>query len=353
VASAFISYSHEDQEFVLVLVEHLQRQGLEISYDRVALHIGDSLIRAISREIADGDFLIAVVSPASVESEWCQKELSLAMTQGIAERRVKVVPVRWREAAMPPMLSDALWADADRDDIETVACRLAAAMEAHLARREEQAVRAAEQVVDAQGVPAHEEKLGDVDVAQLEEVAQRAWDVFDAWNGVWHRRGNIHDLDDPQRRLRWALDGLPERVRAGLSLTERMASADWGEFFDGREAADTERDVSEELRSVRTQVARGLPVTQRWTIAGNLGQVSAGNRDSVSYLWEIRRGDQTERVQIFISRTAMASSNEHLPQEVAQAKETEGRSIVVTFLGVDDPPRRVSVTTAGVSTTMP
>jgi len=91
VASAFISYSHEDQEFVLVLVQHLQRQGLEIRYDQVALHIGDSLIRAVSHEIAEGDFLIAVVSPTSANSEWCQKELSLAMTQGIAERRVKVL----------------------------------------------------------------------------------------------------------------------------------------------------------------------------------------------------------------------------------------------------------------------
>ncbi len=352
MASAFVSYSHEDQEFVLVLVQYLQRQGLEIRYDQVALHIGDSLIKAISQEIAEGDFLIAVVSPASVESEWCQKELSLAMTQGIAERRVKVLPVRWREAAMPHMLGDALWADADRDDIETVARRLAAAMKAHLAGRDDQAARAAEEAVDAQGVPAHEERLGDVDVAQIEEVAQRVWDVFGAWNGVWHG-GNVRDLEDPQRRLRWTLDGLPERVRAGLPLTERIASAEWDGFFGEQEADDIEPDVRDELRSVRTQVAQGLPITQRWTIHENLGEVNAANRDAVSYLWRIRRGDQVEPIQIFISRTAMVSANEHLPQEVAQAKATEGRSVVATLLGLDNPPGQVSVTTAGISMTMP
>jgi hypothetical protein len=64
MASAFISYAHDDQEFVLTLVERLnEEEGLDIRYDQVVLHIGDSLIRAISREIGEGDFLIAVVSP--------------------------------------------------------------------------------------------------------------------------------------------------------------------------------------------------------------------------------------------------------------------------------------------------
>lgn len=281
-----------------------------------------------------------------------ERELALAKSQGIDERRVKVLPVRWRGAAMPPMLGDTFWGDADRDDVETLARRLAAAMEANLAGRGDHAVRAAGEVVDAHGVPAHEEMPGDAGVARIEEVAQRVWDVFGAWNGVWHG-GNIRDLADPQRRLRWALDGLPERPRVGLSLTERVASASWDEFFTDREAADVERDVRDELRSVRTQVAQGLPVTQRWTIDENLGPVSPGDRDSVAFLWQIRRNEQTEHVRVFISRTAMASSNEHLPHEVAQAKESEGRSVVTSLLGVDEPPRQVSVTTAGISVTMP
>jgi hypothetical protein len=48
---------------MLALVEHLQGQGLDIRYDQVVLNIGDSLIQKISHEIADGDFLVAVVSP--------------------------------------------------------------------------------------------------------------------------------------------------------------------------------------------------------------------------------------------------------------------------------------------------
>jgi len=72
---------------------------------------------------------------------------------------------------------------------------------------------------------------------------------------------------------------------------------------------------------------------------------------------EIAKGRQIAlEIQQQASRRAddmMDKAEKSIKQEVAQAKETEGRSVVVTFLGVDDPPRQVSVTTAGVSTTMP
>jgi len=53
---------------MLSLVEPLQAQGLDIRYDQVVLNVGDSLLQKIAGEIADGDFLIAIVSPDSVES---------------------------------------------------------------------------------------------------------------------------------------------------------------------------------------------------------------------------------------------------------------------------------------------
>jgi TIR domain len=351
VASAFVSYAHEDQEFVFALVQRLRGYGLDIRFDAVVLRIGDSLIGRISEEIKDGDFLIAIVSPDSLKSEWCKKELALAANQGIQERRIKVLPVKFRNARMPPMLEDTLWGDADSDDIETLAHRLAVAMKEHLEGREGDAARKAAEVEEAGGEPAHAEIAGDVDVAAIEDVADRVWDVFAAWAGIW-AGGNVRDLEDPQRRLRWALDKLPDHVRAGLTLMTQLAEADWDEFFADREREDAEREIREELRSVRTQVAQGLPVTRRWTIADYLGEQRAHRRDALSYLWELQRGDATKAVEVIISRTVLMSENEHLTQEVAQAKETKGRSALVTLLAVDDPSAEVVVTTEGISLTL-
>ena len=45
----------------------------------------------------------------------------------------------------------------------------------------------------------------------------------------------------------------------------------------------------------------------------------------------------------------MASANEYLPKEVAAAKNTHGRSVLSQVTGLDDPPKQVSVSTAGIA----
>lgn len=87
--SAFVSYAHEDEMFVTELVEELAQHGFRILIDRIVLNVGDSLIARISEAIGEGDFLIGIISPSSVASPWCQKELRLAATQGIKGNRVK------------------------------------------------------------------------------------------------------------------------------------------------------------------------------------------------------------------------------------------------------------------------
>jgi hypothetical protein len=231
VTSAFISYAHEDEEFMLALVEPLRDQGLDIRYDKVVLRVGDSLIERLADEIADGDFLIAIVSPGSVQSSWCQRELAIAETQGISGRRVKVLPVKFRGATMPPVLEGIFYMDADQNSVEGVALKLAEDMRARLGGEDDvSAARRAAEVEDVGGAPPHAERADDVGVAQIEEVAQRAMDVLAAWAGVYDR-GNVRDLNDPQRRLRWAFDVLPDRVRAALPLVQQLATAAWDELF--------------------------------------------------------------------------------------------------------------------------
>lgn len=350
MASAFISYAHEDREFMTALVDHLQGQEHEIRYDQVVLNIGDSLIQKIAREIADGDFLIAIVSPDSVASDWCQRELSLAATDGINEARVKVLPVKFRGAEMPQLLRDTFWADADAHNVETIARQLVSAMNAHLGGADDaEAALEAQGVEEAAGDPAHEEVAGDALVRDINGVAAQIWAVFDAWSGVWNRGGNVADLDSPQRQLRYGLEVLPARVSSALPLVRQLADSHRGDLFDGEDTRELEREIRQELAAVRTRAAQGLPIRPRWLVVANNGQVPLSGRDAVAYLWTIQRGDEQREILVYISGTVMASDDQGLPDEVASAKATQGRSVLGTIAGLDDPPRAVTVTTVSVS----
>lgn len=128
----FISYSHEDSAFARALCNELQRLGFQPWIDEAELLVGDSLVQKIGAAIIENDFVIAVVSPASIDSAWCQKELSLATTAGISLNRAKVLPVRLDCAAIPPYLLDTVYIDADRNDATTVAAELAVGMDRQL-----------------------------------------------------------------------------------------------------------------------------------------------------------------------------------------------------------------------------
>jgi len=111
--------------------------------------------------------------------------------------------------------------------------------------------------------------------------------------------------------------------------------------------------MREELLALRTRVAQQLPIVRRWLVVADEGRVDAGARDATAYLWRIQRGPERRPVTVFISGPAIESADEHLPQEVVASKATRGRSVLSSLVGLDDPPRRVMVTTAGVSLTMP
>lgn len=227
---AFISYSHKDQPFALALHEQLVAQKVDAFIDEVDIEVGESLIRKISDAIVDGDFVVALITEHSVNSEWCRKELSIAVTDGINNKQVKVLPIVMGAAEPPPELSDKqLRVDADPDPAE-VGQRLIAAM----------------------------------------------------------------------NRLR----GMPS--------------------------------------------AEDVEILPPWTISHTDGLVGSEGRDAAAHLWWIKRGEEVRPVTVFISGTPLASADSGLPKEVAEAKRTNGRSVVEAFLGQDDPPRRAMVSTQGI-----
>ena len=113
--SIFISYSSKDREFTSKLATDLKSRGINVWFDQWKLKVGDSLIRKIGDAITAHDYLIAVLSKASVQSAWVMKELSTGLIKELEERRVVVLPVVIDDCDIPTLLTDKVYADFRRN----------------------------------------------------------------------------------------------------------------------------------------------------------------------------------------------------------------------------------------------
>ena len=112
-------HSSKDKVFVTMLAEKLFKHGATVWVDEAEIKVGDSLIQKISEAIDEVDYIIAIISNNSVNSPWVKKELSLAITKEINDRKVVVLPILTEKCELPPYLKDKLFVDfTDPDDFE-------------------------------------------------------------------------------------------------------------------------------------------------------------------------------------------------------------------------------------------
>ena len=114
----FISYSHKDKQFVGKLAAHLVKHKARVWVDRWELKVGDSIVQRVQSAIKEADALLVVLSKASVESEWCNKEITAGLVRELEEKRVVILPVLLEDCEIPLFLRDKLYADfrADFED---------------------------------------------------------------------------------------------------------------------------------------------------------------------------------------------------------------------------------------------
>lgn len=107
----FISYSHSDKDFVDRLASQLVRNRTYVWLDRWELNVGDSIIARIQEAISSASALLVILSNASVQSEWCKKEMNAGLLRELDERQVVVLPVLLENCSIPLFLRDKLYAD--------------------------------------------------------------------------------------------------------------------------------------------------------------------------------------------------------------------------------------------------
>jgi hypothetical protein len=114
----FLSYSHEDMPRAQQFAEELRQRGADVWLDIEKLAVGNSLVHKIEKAIRESDMFLVLISPASPQSAWTERELALALK---TQNRTRVVPVLLPGATIASDLRDVLYLKADPDDFGAAA----------------------------------------------------------------------------------------------------------------------------------------------------------------------------------------------------------------------------------------
>ncbi len=109
--AVFISHSHKDKDFTDKLALHLIKSDTSVWVDRWELHVGDSLVDRIQKEIEQASAFVFILSKSSVESDWCRKELNSSLIKELEDKNIFVLPVLKEDCDIPLFLREKKYAD--------------------------------------------------------------------------------------------------------------------------------------------------------------------------------------------------------------------------------------------------
>jgi len=109
--SIFLSHNARDKEFVRKLAHDLDCHGVKIWLDEAELKVGDSLIGKIREGIDNVDYVAVILSNNSIESNWVQREIDVAMNLEVNGKDIKILPLMLERCEMPGFLLGKFYAD--------------------------------------------------------------------------------------------------------------------------------------------------------------------------------------------------------------------------------------------------
>lgn len=120
----FISYSRKDIAIARQLAGELRKAGFDVWWDISGLKGGDAWVRVIPAAIDSSQFFVILLTKASVESQWVEKEYVRALA-----RRMKIIPLLLEPCDVPFALANINYLDFSANDDETNLKNLLEALE--------------------------------------------------------------------------------------------------------------------------------------------------------------------------------------------------------------------------------
>lgn len=109
--SVFLSHSSKDKPFVRELALHLETDGLiKVWLNEREISPGQNIVSTIAEGL-DSDFILLILSPDSVNSNWVEEEWTDAFWEQTNNRKTKLLGVLYRDCQIPRLLRNKKYFD--------------------------------------------------------------------------------------------------------------------------------------------------------------------------------------------------------------------------------------------------
>lgn len=110
--SVFLSYSFDDHQTVQKVRNYLVHHGIEVFDDKTDITTGDNITASINEAINSSDAVLFFVSKNSDKSRWVHQEMSLAVSNKLKGKNIKLIPILIeKNVELPFFLKDYLYLD--------------------------------------------------------------------------------------------------------------------------------------------------------------------------------------------------------------------------------------------------
>jgi WD40 repeat protein len=131
MSDVFVSYSRRDSQFVGKLAQSIEDRGKQVWVDTEGIADAEVFPQAIRTAIEQSDAFLFVITPAAVDSSYCENEVDYARELG--KRIVPVLRVAVPDASLPAEIRDRNWIPfTEQDPYEPSVERLVRALDRDL-----------------------------------------------------------------------------------------------------------------------------------------------------------------------------------------------------------------------------
>lgn len=117
VYDAFISYSHDDKEWVRnTLLPYLEGRGFKIAIDFRDFRPASNLVDEIERCVVASKHVVTVLTPRYLESDWTTFERVMTRTVDPSARKRKLIPIMRKDTSLPLSIRMLIYVDLRKDD---------------------------------------------------------------------------------------------------------------------------------------------------------------------------------------------------------------------------------------------